>query len=207
MKPTLSRPLLIPLLIFTLAFTVRLVYLVQMRDNPTFSCPQMDADYHDRWARQIAAGDWVGREVFFRAPLYPYFLGALYAVYGPNYVQVRLVQFLLGALTCALICLIGFRAHGRAVGIAAGVRLPANPLTGAPGPAVAGPGLTWPSLEGVRTFGYALYFSTITFTATGYGDVVPSVGWGQAIAATETLAGVFLMATFLVCLARKFGLT
>jgi hypothetical protein len=53
--------------------------------------------------------------------------------------------------------------------------------------------------------GRALYFSAITFTATGYGDYVPGEGWGQFLAATESLIGVFLMAMFLVCLARKFG--
>lgn len=51
----------------------------------------------------------------------------------------------------------------------------------------------------------ALYFSAITCTATGYGDYVPSQGLGQFLAATESLIGVFLMAMFLVCLARKFG--
>ncbi|MBU0610410.1 MAG: pentapeptide repeat-containing protein [Armatimonadetes bacterium] len=55
------------------------------------------------------------------------------------------------------------------------------------------------------TMGRALYFSAITFTATGYGDYVPAEGWGQFIAALESLTGVFLMAMFLVCLARKFG--
>jgi len=45
----------------------------------------------------------------------------------------------------------------------------------------------------------------MTFTATGYGDYVPRPGWGQVLAATEAVCGVFLMALFLVCLARKYG--
>ncbi|MEN6302331.1 MAG: pentapeptide repeat-containing protein [Armatimonadia bacterium] len=87
---------------------------------------------------------------------------------------------------------------------AVGVHLPADG-TGVEGPTVAGPGFgsfDWPSLQ---AFGRALYFSAITFTATGYGDYVPAHGWGQFLAATESLIGVFMMATFLVCLARKFG--
>ena len=70
---------------------------------------------------------------------------------------------------------------------------------------MVGPGLTWPSLGGLGAFGHALYFSAITFTATGYGDYVPAWGWGQVVAACETMSGAFLMAMFLVCLARKFG--
>ncbi len=33
-----------------------------------------DSRAYDEWARRIAAGDWIGREVFYQAPLYPYFL-------------------------------------------------------------------------------------------------------------------------------------
>ena len=112
---------LAPLLIFALALGVRLWYLHQLPANPTFDCPIMDADYHDRWARQIAGGDWIGHEVFFRAPLYPYFLGLLYRLFGPSYVLVRLVQFALGALTCVLTYLLGKKTCGQTAGVVAGV--------------------------------------------------------------------------------------
>jgi len=36
------------------------------------------------WARQIAAGDILGSGPFFRAPLYAYFLGLIYAIAGPS---------------------------------------------------------------------------------------------------------------------------
>ena len=53
--------------IFLIALLIRIVYLVGYQHNPFFADPQMDALYHDRWAVQIARGDWVGSEVFFRA--------------------------------------------------------------------------------------------------------------------------------------------
>jgi len=112
---------LVPLLLFVAAFAVRLAYLSQLRHSPHFDAPIMDAAYHDEWARRIAAGDWVGDEVFFRAPLYPYFLGVLYRVFGPNPLAVRLVQFAIGALTCVLLYLLGRRAAGLAVGVLAGL--------------------------------------------------------------------------------------
>ncbi|MEN6302390.1 MAG: tetratricopeptide repeat protein [Armatimonadia bacterium] len=110
-----------PLVVFMLALGVRLVYLLQLRHSPGFACPIMDAAYHDQWARQIAAGDWVGREAFFRAPLYPYFLGTIYAIFGTDYLAVRVVQFVLGALTCVLIYWLGLSTRGRAVGLLAGL--------------------------------------------------------------------------------------
>jgi uncharacterized protein YjbI with pentapeptide repeats len=67
---------------------------------------------------------------------------------------------------------------------------------------VVGPGVGWPTLDSVIR---ACYFSVMTFTATGYGDYVPSPGLGQILAAAQALTGVFLMALLLVCLARKYG--
>lgn len=121
LRPPRSLRLAVPAGIFALALAVRLAYLVQMQASPCFDVPLMDAEYHDRWARMIAGGDWLGEEVFFRAPLYPYFLGLLYALFGADYTLVRGVQFALGALTCVLLYLLGSRVGGRSVGVVAGV--------------------------------------------------------------------------------------
>jgi 4-amino-4-deoxy-L-arabinose transferase-like glycosyltransferase len=52
-----------------------------------------------------------------RPPAYPYFLGSLYAVVGPKVNAARLVQAGIGALSVALIGLIGLRIWGRRVAI------------------------------------------------------------------------------------------
>ena len=50
-----------------------------------------DAHGYDEWARRIAGGDWIGSEVFYQAPLYPYFLGVIYAIAGRDLLIVRIV--------------------------------------------------------------------------------------------------------------------
>ncbi len=51
-----------------------------------------------------------------------------------------------------------------------------------------------------------LYFSTITFTTLGYGDLYPSAeGFWRQLAMIEALTGGCLMALFVVCLAKRFS--
>jgi hypothetical protein len=51
-----------------------------------------------------------------------------------------------------------------------------------------------------------LYFSTITFTTLGYGDLYPSPeGFYRQLAMAEAVAGGCLMALFVVCLAKRFS--
>ncbi len=107
--------------IFILAFAVRLTYLDQVSSSPLFDTPIMDAEYHDQWAQAILAGDDFTGGVFFRAPLYPYFLAAVYKMFGHNYVMARLIQFLIGSLSCVLIYLLGKSIFSRRTGIIAGV--------------------------------------------------------------------------------------
>ena len=78
---------------------LRAAYYWQIWGNPYFDVPIMDEGYHDLWAREIAAGDLTGRIPFFRAPLYPFLLGAFYAVPGAEIAGVRAVQLIVGAVS------------------------------------------------------------------------------------------------------------
>ena len=85
------------------AFVLRLIHLLQLRHNdPLFLSPQMDALYHHEWALAIAAGREFIADAFFRAPLYPYFLGLLYKVFGANLMVIRIIQALIGSAGCGL---------------------------------------------------------------------------------------------------------
>ena len=108
---------------------MRLIYLVQIRGNPFYLSPVVDAQtYHER-ALEIAAGSLALGQPFWQPPLYPYLLGAVYAVLGTDLTLVRMVQFAAGALTCVLTCYLGRRVGGRTVGwVAGGLMVAYGPL-------------------------------------------------------------------------------
>ena len=112
-----------PTIVFLIALALRLIHLWQMRDAPIFSVLMGDARSYDEWAQRIAAGDWLGTDVFYQAPLYPYFLGAIYAVFGRDLFAVRLCQAIVGALSCATLGLAAERLISRRAGLVAGVGL------------------------------------------------------------------------------------
>src|SRR4030095_11555935 len=106
--------------IFAIAFGIRLVHVLQIRSTPFFSILMGDSRGYDEWAQRIAGGEWWGREVFYQAPLYPYFLGALYAIAGRDLLLVRLVQALIGSASCVLVALAASRLVSRRAGTVAG---------------------------------------------------------------------------------------
>jgi tetratricopeptide (TPR) repeat protein len=109
--------------IFVVAFLVRLVHLFQIRDAPFFGVLMGDSRAYDLWAQQLAGGDWRGREVFYQAPLYPYFLGLVYAVAGRDLLIVRIVQAFIGSLACVLLGYAGWRFFSGTAGVIAGLAL------------------------------------------------------------------------------------
>src|SRR5687768_1870970 len=125
------------LLIFAVALTVRLIHIWQIRPSPFFDVLLGDANGYDQWAQQLAGGDWIGSQVFYQAPLYPYFLGVLYSIFGRDLLVVRIVQAVIGSASCVLLGMAGarlFSIHptmqsphrgdpGRRVGLIAGLAL------------------------------------------------------------------------------------
>lgn len=113
----------IALVIGAIAFVLRLVSILQLQPAPFSSVLLGDAASYDKWAQSIAAGNWLGVGVFYQAPLYPYFLGALYSLFGRDLGLVRICQAFLGGISCALITVASARFFGRRAGIAAGLLL------------------------------------------------------------------------------------
>ena len=109
--------------IFAVALIVRLVHVWQLGASPFADLLLGDSAGYDRWARRLAAGDWLGSEVFYQAPLYPYLLGVVHAVLGSDVAVVRICQAALGAGSAVLLAAAGGRFFSPRVGIAAGVVL------------------------------------------------------------------------------------
>ena len=105
--PSSRSPLTWFLIIMVVAFLLRLVHLLQLRQaDPLFLSPQMDSLYHHQWALAIAAGREFIADAYFRAPLYPYFLGLLYEIFGANLMVVRIIQSFIGSAACGLVYLL-----------------------------------------------------------------------------------------------------
>jgi tetratricopeptide (TPR) repeat protein len=113
--------------ISAVALAIRLIYLWQIRHAPFFTLLMGDSKGYDEWARRIAAGDWIGTDVFYQAPLYPYFMGAIYALAGHDVLAVRVCQALLGSVACALIADAAWRLFSKRAGIIAGLLLALYP--------------------------------------------------------------------------------
>ena len=109
------------LLVFLVALLARGFYLWDAADNPTFRVPILDAMTYDLTARSLAHGEPLTASVFWQPPFYPAFLAALYKIGGSSIVFARIVQAILGAVTCMLTCALGRRLFGPRIGLAAGL--------------------------------------------------------------------------------------
>lgn len=107
--------------IFALAWILRFLHVLDLRASPLVEAPMLDEYYHVEWARSLAAGDWIGSEAFFRAPLYPYLLGLSFALFKGSAFAARIVQVSYGALTPVALFFLSRRLVPRGGDVAAGL--------------------------------------------------------------------------------------
>ena len=109
-----------------LALVLRLVYIRQISHAPFSDLRIGDAEAYHNWALRIADGQWLGDGVFYQAPLYPYFLAAVYKVFGDGATMIRFIQAVIGAGSCVLLAAAGMALFG-AWGAIAGALLAIYP--------------------------------------------------------------------------------
>ena len=85
--------------ILAVSLIARLVFFLIYLSSPEWNQLLVDSLFHDRWAASLAAGNWLGEEPFFRAPLYIYLLGLLYAIFGHSLLIARIFGHLIGLLS------------------------------------------------------------------------------------------------------------
>src|SRR5262245_29017530 len=70
------------LVLFGLAFAVRIVVLIQLASTPYFQVGNIDSTAYDQWADRLVGGDWLPHGTFYQSPLYAYFLAVLRMIFG-----------------------------------------------------------------------------------------------------------------------------
>ncbi len=149
--------------VFALALVLRLVYLHQIESIGFFNRPLSDGWVYDQRACGIAAGDWLGPADFVHAPLYAYVLGLIHVVAGHDLWTVRLVQIVMGGLSCVLVMLAGRRFFDLPTGALAGVLLAVYP------PAIFFDGL-------IQKTGLELFLSALLLCMLARGREKPAPG-------------------------------
>ena len=117
-SPTLLT--LAPFIITLIALFVRVYYLSEIGSHsPYFRSEILVAEVHHEWAKDILAGSTgaYSFEPFIRAPLYPYLLAGLYAIFGADMLIPRLFQLLISAGLTYLIYRTGERVFGTTAGM------------------------------------------------------------------------------------------
>lgn len=119
-------------MVAAVALGLRLFYLWQLATYSKLTHQLVgDASRYVNWGQSLAMGNWVGNEVFYQAPLYPYFLGVIEALWDGALVGelwvVRIIQCLLGTVGCVFLTLAGKRMFDARTGIVAGLMLACYP--------------------------------------------------------------------------------
>ena len=108
--------------IFFLALLLRVIHLTAIQQySPFFDVFPGDLGSYDRWATNIIEQGWLGQEIFYQDPLYPYFLAIIYKTIGRDFFWVYMIQALLGAATALVVFLLGSRIFNKATGIIGGL--------------------------------------------------------------------------------------
>lgn len=101
---------------------LRGAYLFKAKESPFFKSPIIDAREYFEAAQAMAAGDWLLKEekIYHHGHLYPLFLALLSWITSNDFFSMKLVQMVLGALSCTLLAALSAPILGRRTSILAG---------------------------------------------------------------------------------------
>lgn len=106
------RALMAPASVFLAALAVRLLYLAESLDNPSFFTPIVDAGDYDLLARRLVESGELVPRLFWQPFFYPVYLAGVYLATGGSILAAKVLQAILGAATCCLVFLLGRRLLG-----------------------------------------------------------------------------------------------
>ena len=191
-----------PLVVLAVALLLRSLHLYEIRLNPFFDHPIVDAwSYHADALRMVETGDYIGDRAFFQAPLTTYFLAAIYRVAGINLMWPRLVQAVLGSITAAGVFLLGRRVFGERAAWVAGLIAACYPLF------IFFDGeLLAPTITLFLDVLFLLVFYRAAGARTPWAWLAPGLVFGlRALATTNILAAVPVFWVYILLLGRSRG--
>jgi len=83
------------LAVVMLGLLLRVGNLIDLANSPFYTRPVIDGRAYDDWAMAVVSNS-ITPAPFYQDPLYPYFLAAVYRVFGHSYTAVYVIQLLLG---------------------------------------------------------------------------------------------------------------
>lgn len=91
------------LIVTGVSLAARSLLLAGFSASPLFLHPPVDGAWHHQWASLIASGDLFVFAPYFRAPLYPWLLGAVYSVFGASVFAGAMFSLIVSVAGCALL--------------------------------------------------------------------------------------------------------
>ncbi len=119
MQPLRKHEKLLLIGLLLSALLIRVLLISSLEDKPYFHKPVVDSAAYDEWGQRIAGGELTSSGAFYQDPLYPYFLGGAYALFGHDLFVVRLIQAVIGVLGCWFLFAAGRRLGGTSVALVA----------------------------------------------------------------------------------------
>ncbi|GMU36483.1 MAG: tetratricopeptide repeat protein [Phycisphaerae bacterium] len=105
------------------AAAVQAVYVLDLRDSPTFGTPIIDERTYFDQACAVAGGERMSEGAFWQPPLFPYLLGQVFRLTGPSVGAARAMLAVIFVVSCVLAARLGRRMFGRTVGWLSGCGL------------------------------------------------------------------------------------
>ncbi|MBN1637544.1 MAG: glycosyltransferase family 39 protein [Ignavibacteriales bacterium] len=106
-KKNKNNNLIILGIILLVGLVIRLIYIFELQSTPFGDNLFSDAKIYNEWAKSIiASNDWLGNDVFFMAPVYPYFLAIIYGMFGQSVLLIQLLQVVISTFSILLIYII-----------------------------------------------------------------------------------------------------
>lgn len=109
------------LVLFLVSAALRVLFLLEYSDSPTFSVPIIDSASYDKVARDLALEHRLDPEFFWHGFLYPAMLSAVYAVTDGSVTAARFLQAILAGLTAVSVFFLGRKLFDERTGTLAGL--------------------------------------------------------------------------------------